>query len=163
MCPGSNRAPACVIRHIPDRKSRTRDAQVDNLVALQQRPRQFISLQPRRKRRSPLEPVAICRRRLNSRRFAMLKGKTAVVTGSTSGIGLGIARALAKQGSNVVINGFGDKADVEKERSGLEREFGVKAIYSAADMTKPAEIAAMIADAEKALGSVDVLVNYAGI
>ena len=74
----------------------------------------------------------------------MLKGKTAVVTGSTSGIGLGIARALAQQGANVVINGFGDKAAIEKERSGIEKEFGVKAHYSAADMTKPAEIADMI-------------------
>ena len=60
----------------------------------------------------------------------MLKGKTAVVTGSTSGIGLGIARALAQQGANVVINGFGDKAAIEKERSGIEKEFSVKANYS---------------------------------
>ncbi len=93
----------------------------------------------------------------------MLKGKTAVVTGSTSGIGLAIARALAGQGANVVINGFGDKAAIEKERSGIEKEFAVKAAYSAADMTKPAEIADMIAGAEKNFGSVDVLVNNAGI
>ncbi|MBV9237283.1 MAG: 3-hydroxybutyrate dehydrogenase [Xanthobacteraceae bacterium] len=93
----------------------------------------------------------------------MLKGKTAVVTGSTSGIGLGIARALAQHGANVVINGFGDKAAIEKERGGIEKEFGVKANYSAADMTKPAEIADMIHDAEKTFGSVDVLVNNAGI
>ena len=64
----------------------------------------------------------------------MLKAKTAVVTGSTSGIGLAIARALAKEGANVVINGFGDKADIEKERTGIETEFGVKALYSGADM-----------------------------
>jgi 3-hydroxybutyrate dehydrogenase len=93
----------------------------------------------------------------------MLKGKNAVVTGSTSGIGLGIARAFAKDGANVVINGFGDKAEIEKERAAIETEFGVKAIHSAADMTKPAEIAAMIKSAETTLGSCDVLVNNAGI
>jgi 3-hydroxybutyrate dehydrogenase len=93
----------------------------------------------------------------------MLNGKTAVVTGSTSGIGLGIARALAKEGANVVINGFGDQAAIETERAGIEKQYGVKAIYSQADMTKPAEIAEMIATAEKTFGSVDVLVNNAGI
>jgi 3-hydroxybutyrate dehydrogenase len=92
-----------------------------------------------------------------------LKGKTAVVTGSTSGIGLGIARALAKEGTNVLLNGFGDKAAIEAERAAVEREFGVKAVYSPADMTKPDEIAAMIATAERTFGSVDVLVNNAGI
>src|SRR3954468_22406801 len=93
----------------------------------------------------------------------MLKGKNAVVTGSTSGIGLGIARAFAKDGANIVINGFGPAAEIEKERSGIENEFGVKALYSAADMTKPAEIAAMIKTAETQLGSCDILVNNAGI
>jgi 3-hydroxybutyrate dehydrogenase len=93
----------------------------------------------------------------------MLKGKTALVTGSTSGIGLATARALAADGANIVINGFGDKAAIEKERAGLEKDFGVKAIYSAADMSKPAEIADMIATAEKTFGSLDVLVNNAGI
>jgi 3-hydroxybutyrate dehydrogenase len=93
----------------------------------------------------------------------MLKGKNAVVTGSTSGIGLGIARALAELGVNVTINGFGDAADIEKERAGIESEFKVKAAYSAADMTKPAEIAAMIKTAETTFGSVDILVNNAGI
>jgi 3-hydroxybutyrate dehydrogenase len=93
----------------------------------------------------------------------MLKGKTAVITGSTSGIGLGIARALAGDGANIVINGFGPAADIEKERAGLEKDFKVKAIYSPADMTKPAEIAEMIKTAEKTFGSVDVLVNNAGI
>jgi 3-hydroxybutyrate dehydrogenase len=93
----------------------------------------------------------------------MLKGKNAVVTGSTSGIGLGIARALAKDGANVLINGFGPADAIEKERAGIEREFGVKAIYSPADMTKPAEIAAMIKTAESQLGSCDILVNNAGI
>lgn len=93
----------------------------------------------------------------------MLKGKTAVITGSTSGIGLGIARALAGDGANIVINGFGAAADIEKERAGLEKDFKVKAVYSPADMTKPAEIAEMIKTAEKTFGSVDVLVNNAGI
>ncbi|HWM45785.1 MAG TPA: 3-hydroxybutyrate dehydrogenase [Xanthobacteraceae bacterium] len=93
----------------------------------------------------------------------MLKGKAAVVTGSTSGIGLAIARALAREGANVMINGFGEKAAIEKERTGIEAEFGVKAVYSAADMTKPAQIAEMIATAEKSFGAVDVLVNNAGI
>jgi 3-hydroxybutyrate dehydrogenase len=93
----------------------------------------------------------------------MLKGKNAVVTGSTSGIGLGIARAFAQDGANVLINGFGPAADIEKERAGIEKEFGVKAIYSPADMTKPAEIAAMIKTAESQLGSCDILVNNAGI
>jgi 3-hydroxybutyrate dehydrogenase len=93
----------------------------------------------------------------------MLKGKSAVVTGSTSGIGLAIARALAKEGVNVTINGFGAAADIEKERAGIETDFGVKAAYSAADMTKPAEIADMIKTAEKTFGSVDILVNNAGI
>jgi len=93
----------------------------------------------------------------------MLKNKTAVVTGSTSGIGLAIARALAKEGANVTINGFGDAAAIEAERTGIEKEFGVKALYSPADMTKPEEIAQMIATTEKTFGSVDVLVNNAGI
>jgi len=93
----------------------------------------------------------------------MLKGKTALVTGSTSGIGLAIARALAAQGANVTINGFGDKAAIEKERTGLAKEFGVKALYSPADMSKPAEIAAMVRLSEQTFGSLDVLVNNAGI
>src|SRR5262249_4450917 len=93
----------------------------------------------------------------------MLKAKTAVVTGSTSGIGLGIARAFAKEGANVLLNGFGDSAAIEKERAAIESEFRVKAAYSPADMTKPAEIAAMIKTAEQSFGSVDILVNNAGI
>src|SRR5882762_10450702 len=100
-------------------------------------------------------------------RTAMLKGnisgKTALVTGSTSGIGLATARALAQDGANLVINGFGDKAAIETERAGLEKDFGIKAIYSAADMSKPAEIAEMVVTAEKTFGSLDVLVNNAGI
>jgi len=93
----------------------------------------------------------------------MLKGKSAVVTGSTSGIGLAIARAFAREGCNLTINGFGDAAAIEKERAGIEKEFGVMAIYSGADMTKPAEIADMIATTERKFGAVDVLVNNAGI
>jgi len=91
------------------------------------------------------------------------KGKVALVTGSTSGIGLAIARAFAKEGADVCINGFGDAAAIEKERSGIEKDFGVKAIYSGADMTKGAECEAMITEATKQLGSVDILVNNAGI
>ena len=93
----------------------------------------------------------------------MLKGKTALVTGSTSGIGLATARALAKAGADVMLNGFGEAAAIEKERSGLEKEFGIKARYSGADMSKPGEIAAMIAETEKEFGRLDILVNNAGI
>ena len=92
-----------------------------------------------------------------------LTSRTAVVTGSTSGIGLAIARALAGEGANVVINGFGAPQDIETERAAIEREFAVQARYSAADMSRPAEIAAMIGEAEKAFGSLDVLVNNAGV
>jgi 3-hydroxybutyrate dehydrogenase len=93
----------------------------------------------------------------------MLKGKTALVTGSTSGIGLATARALAEAGCDVMLNGFGDTAAIEKERSALEKDFGIKARYSGADMSKPAEIAAMIAETEEAFGKLDILVNNAGI
>jgi 3-hydroxybutyrate dehydrogenase len=93
----------------------------------------------------------------------MLQGKSALVTGSTSGIGLAIARALAAQGANITINGFGDKAAIEKERSGIEADFKVKAIYSPADMSKPDEIADMVRTSDKTFGSLDVLVNNAGI
>lgn len=95
--------------------------------------------------------------------MANLRGKTAVVTGSTSGIGLAIARKLAGAGANVVINGFGAAADIEKERAAIESDFKVKAIHSPADMTKPAEIAEMIEGGAKTFGSVDILVNNAGI
>ncbi len=93
----------------------------------------------------------------------MLKGKTGLVTGSTSGIGLAIARALAAQGANITINGFGEAAAIEKERVSIEKEFGVRAFYSPADMTKPAEIADMVHATERTFGSLDVLVNNAGI
>ncbi|WP_414473239.1 3-hydroxybutyrate dehydrogenase [Microvirga sp. M2] len=92
-----------------------------------------------------------------------LKSKNAVVTGSTSGIGLAIARAFAKEGANVVINGLGDEAEIERTRAAIESEYGVKAIYSPANMLKGDEIADMIHQAEKSLGSVDILVNNAGI
>ena len=85
------------------------------------------------------------------------------MTGSTSGIGLAIARGFAGAGANVVINGFGTPADIENERSRIETDFKVKAAYSPADMSKPAEIAEMVALGEKSFGSVDVLVNNAGI
>ncbi|MBU1376441.1 MAG: 3-hydroxybutyrate dehydrogenase [Alphaproteobacteria bacterium] len=92
-----------------------------------------------------------------------LKAKTALVTGSTSGIGLAIARAMAAEGANVVINGFGDAAAIETERTKIEADFGVKALYDGADMTDGAAIAAMVANAEKVFGGVDILVNNAGI
>ena len=92
-----------------------------------------------------------------------LTGKTAVVTGSTSGIGLAYARAFAGAGANIVLNGMGVPADIEKERSGIETDFKVRAVHSPADMTKPAEIAEMVALGEKTFGSVDILVNNAGI
>src|SRR6201994_3435154 len=95
--------------------------------------------------------------------MATLTGKTAVVTGSTSGIGLAYARAFASAGANIVINGMGAPADIEKERSAIETDFKVKAVHSPADMTEPAEIGARIALGEKACGSVDILVNNAGI
>ena len=92
-----------------------------------------------------------------------LKSRSAIVTGSTSGIGLAYARALAKEGANVLINGFGDAADIEKERASIEADFGVKAIYSPADMTKPDDVAAMVALAEKTFGACDILICNAGI
>jgi len=95
--------------------------------------------------------------------LSILKGKTAVVTGSTSGIGLGCARAFARAGAHIVLNGIGAPADAEKTRSAIENDFGVKAIYSPANMAEPMEIASMISLVEKTFGRVDVLVNNAGI
>jgi 3-hydroxybutyrate dehydrogenase len=92
-----------------------------------------------------------------------LNGKTALITGSTSGIGLAYAKALAEQGANLVINGFGDPAAIEKERAGLEAISGAKAIYSGHDLTKVAEIEAMMAEAAQAFGGVDILINNAGM
>ncbi len=91
--------------------------------------------------------------------MSMLKGKTAVVTGSTSGIGLGIAKALAEQGANIVMNGFGEKDAAIAE----VKAYGVEVEYHGADMSKPAEIEDMMRTAEKRFGGVDILVNNAGI
>ena len=93
----------------------------------------------------------------------MSEARTAIVTGSTSGIGLGIARAFAAQGMNLMLNGFGVPAEIEKERQTIIDEFHVKALYSPADMSKPQEITEMVTMAHAQLGSVDVLVNNAGI
>jgi len=92
-----------------------------------------------------------------------LKGRTALVTGSTSGIGLAYAKALAAEGANIVINGFGDADAIEKERQGLEAASGAKAIYSGHDLTKVDEIEAMMKDAAAAFGGVDILINNAGV
>lgn len=93
----------------------------------------------------------------------MLKGKSAIVTGSTSGIGLGVAKMLARSGVNVMLNGFGDFAEIEKIRAGIERDNKIMAMYSAADMSKPEQIKDMVRVAEKSFGEVDILVNNAGI
>ena len=93
----------------------------------------------------------------------MLKGRSAIVTGSTSGIGLGIARALAEQGGAVMLNGLGDAAEIERIRSRMEQEHRVKVLYSSADMLRPAEIQKMVDEAAEAFGGLDILVNNAGI
>jgi 3-hydroxybutyrate dehydrogenase len=92
-----------------------------------------------------------------------LKDKAALVTGSTSGIGLAMARALAQEGANIVLNGFGPADEIEKVRGTLEKDFGVQVFYSGADMTKPETIAAMVHDAEARFGAIDILINNAGI
>ncbi len=93
----------------------------------------------------------------------MIKGKTALVTGSTSGIGLGVACKLAAQGANVVLNGFGDVEGPKAEVAAAGKAHGVRVGYHGADMSKPAEIEAMMAYAEREFGGVDILVNNAGI
>ncbi len=93
----------------------------------------------------------------------MLKGKTALVTGSTSGIGLGIAKALAAQGANIVLNGFGDVEGPKAEVAALGNSLGVRVAYHNADMSKPAEIENMMKFAATQFGQVDILVNNAGI
>ncbi len=92
-----------------------------------------------------------------------LRGKVAIVTGSTSGIGLGIARALAAEGAAILLNGFGPADAIAALREELAANHGVQVHYSAADMTKPDEIAAMVAEARRELGGADILVNNAGI
>ena len=93
----------------------------------------------------------------------MLSGKSAIVTGSTSGIGLGIARGLAASGANVMLNGFGDAGEIETIRQDLANGHNIKVLYSGANMADDNEIAGMIAEAEDAFGGVDILVNNAGI
>jgi 3-hydroxybutyrate dehydrogenase len=92
-----------------------------------------------------------------------LSGKTALVTGSTSGIGEAVARALAAQGADIVLNGFGDEAEIARLKTGMAEEHGVKVVYDGADMSRPAEIEAMMRKAEAEFGAVDILVNNAGI
>jgi 3-hydroxybutyrate dehydrogenase len=93
----------------------------------------------------------------------MLKNKTALITGSTSGIGLGMARAFAQAGVNVMLNGLGDAAAIEKLRADMAAETGAKVQFHGADLTKPAEVTALIRETESVFGSVDILVNNAGI
>jgi len=92
-----------------------------------------------------------------------LKGKTALITGSTSGIGLAYAKVLAAEGAAVMINGFGDVGEIEKERAALAESSGAGALYSPADMSKPTEIAAMVAECAEKLGGPDILISNAGI
>jgi len=92
-----------------------------------------------------------------------LKGKSAIVTGSTSGIGLAVAYAFAAEGCNIMLNGFGDSGAIARQREDMAKQFGVKVEYNAADMSKPAEIADLVSKTKVAFGSVDVLVNNAGI
>ena len=96
-------------------------------------------------------------------RMANLKGKTALITGSTSGIGLGIARNLANAGANIVINGLGDAAAIEQTRLSIEKDHNVKVLYHGADMTRPEQIRDMCEKSLKLFGTIDILVNNAGI
>jgi 3-hydroxybutyrate dehydrogenase len=93
----------------------------------------------------------------------MLKARVAIVTGSTSGIGLAIARALAAEGCAIMLNGFGDAAEIDKLRSSLAQDFSVEVLYNPADLSQAPACADLVADAERRLGRVDVLVNNAGI
>jgi len=105
--------------------------------------------------------ISLARRKYEG--ISMLKGKTALVTGSTSGIGLAIARAMGAEGANVVLNGFGDKAAIDDMVNEIRASSGAGAVHIAADMARPEEIAAMVREAEERFGAVDVLVNNAGI
>ena len=109
------------------------------------------------------EPKLVADVRDRPERRGELAGKAAIVTGSTSGIGLGIARAFAEAGMDVMLNGLGNAADIDKTRGEIEEMFGVKVAYSGADMSKPDDIVQMVEDARQAFGKVDVLVNNAGI
>jgi len=93
----------------------------------------------------------------------MLKGRRAIVTGSTSGIGEGYARALAAAGCSVMLNGFGDPGEIEKQRAGMAAQYGVDVLYNGADLSKGEECVALVRDAEQRLGGVDILINNAGI
>lgn len=93
----------------------------------------------------------------------MLRGKTAIVTGSSSGIGLGIATTLAAEGCNVMLNGFGEREAIERLRTGLAEKHGVRVGYSAADMARPVEIRNLVAETVREFGGIDILVNNAGI
>lgn len=93
----------------------------------------------------------------------MLKHKNAIITGSTSGIGEAVARALAEVGCNIVLNGFGDITVIETLRAEIAKKYKVEVLYDAADMSKPEQVAGLVRDAQKQLGSVDILVNNAGI
>jgi 3-hydroxybutyrate dehydrogenase len=97
------------------------------------------------------------------RKVMSLAGKVALVTGSTSGIGEGIARALAAAGADVMLNGFGDAGQIEALRAGMAKEYGVKVGYSGADISKADAVAGMVAQTQSELGSLDILVNNAGI
>jgi 3-hydroxybutyrate dehydrogenase len=109
----------------------------------------------------PEAPLVVLRR--EAEEAVSLSGKAALVTGSTRGIGLAIVRALAAAGTHVVLNGFGDKALIDKLVAEFKSQYNVKVDYSAADMSKPADVAAMVAQAARDIGGVDILVNNAGI
>lgn len=107
--------------------------------------------------------TSLLRNEMTRKLHPELNGRTAIVTGSTSGIGLGIAKAFAGAGMNVMLNGLGDAQEIKQTRQTLAQEFGVDVDYSAADMSKPSDIAAMVETAATRFGQIDVLVNNAGI